>query len=76
MFRNDSSVSSKQIRHLRLRQPHSLTLNAHFQPGDFVWLIYDDLTLILTIVHNYSTLVCKVQNLQKEHHQSTAERRF
>ncbi len=27
MFRNDSSVSSKQIRHLRLRQPHRLTLN-------------------------------------------------
>lgn len=33
-----------QLRNLLLRQPHTFTLNPHFQPRDFIRLINNDFT--------------------------------
>ena len=37
-------MSRLQLRNLLLRQPHSLPLNPHLQPRDFIRLIHYNLT--------------------------------
>ena len=51
MFCYDCPISTEQFGHLALRQPHSLSLNPHLQPRDFIRLIHNNFTGQIFIFH-------------------------